>query len=118
MGRIMTEATADCLKSGIDVRYKITEVSFYDFLSEYEPVLQCDGLGSVSHRDPNQSSETNLAQPDLDSHGDTMPATDSSLSVDDCALAKAEETARVVVAKDEEMARVVVAKDEELAAKR
>ena len=113
MGRIMTEATADCLKSGIDVRYKITEVSFYDFLSEYEPVLQSERLGSVNHRDPNQSSETNLAQPDLDSHGDTVPAIDSSRSVDDCALAKAEEMARVVAAKDEELA----AKDEELAAK-
>ena len=112
MDRIMTEATADCRKSGIDVRYKITEVSFYDFLSEYEPVLQSDGLGSA-----NQPSETNV-----DSHGDTVPATESSLTVDDCdALAKDEEIARVVAAKDEELAAkdeeiasVVAAKDEEL----
>jgi hypothetical protein len=39
MGRIMGEAEADCAKSGITVKYKITEVSYYDFLSEYEPAL-------------------------------------------------------------------------------
>ena len=37
MEQIMTEATSDCAKSGIVVKYAITEVSYYGFLSEYEP---------------------------------------------------------------------------------
>ena len=45
-----------------------------------------------------------------------VPATDSSLTVDDCdTLTKDEEMARVVAAKDEEIASVVAAKDEEIA---
>ena len=39
MERIMVEATGDCAKSNIEVRYEITEVSYCEFLTEYEPVL-------------------------------------------------------------------------------
>merc|ERR1711969_398114 len=39
MERIMREATGDCAKSGITVRYAITEVSYCEFLSEYEPTV-------------------------------------------------------------------------------
>ena len=122
MERIMVEAKADCAKSHIDVQYEIREVSYYEFLMDYEPVLHNDDQSLAKQHQVQQAleavgeepdCETNLAQPDLDSHGDTVPATDSSLSVDDCALVKAEEMARVVAAKDEELA----AKDEELAAK-
>ena len=38
MDRIMSEAESDCLKSGITVKYQISEVSYRDFLAEYEPV--------------------------------------------------------------------------------
>ena len=38
MGRIMCEAQADCLKSGISVKHTITELSYCEFLAEYEPV--------------------------------------------------------------------------------
>ena len=40
MERIMLDAKSDCLKSGITVRYTITEVSYSEFLAEYEPVAE------------------------------------------------------------------------------
>ena len=36
MEQIMTEATADCLKSDINVKYKIKKVSYLQFLLEYD----------------------------------------------------------------------------------
>jgi hypothetical protein len=60
MDRILTEATADCLKSSIDVRYRITEVSYYDFLSAYEPICS-DGAEASNGR----SSSIELPQCDL-----------------------------------------------------
>lgn len=38
MPRIMAEAQSDCARSSVTVKYTITEMSYYDFLSEYEPM--------------------------------------------------------------------------------
>jgi hypothetical protein len=38
MPRIMAEAKRDCAQSDVTVKYTITEMSYYDFLSEYEPM--------------------------------------------------------------------------------
>jgi len=123
MENIMTEATADCLKSEIDVKYRITEVSFYDFLSEYEPVLGSDGPpGATTHR----QAQRPKAQIVPDQCDDSV-ATDSVMAVDphgayesDLRRQLAEAAAQLAAtaaAKDEELAAAVAAKDEELAAK-
>ena len=36
MERIMADAKRDCLKSGVTVKYTITEVSYCEFLADYE----------------------------------------------------------------------------------
>lgn len=90
MDRILTEATADCLKSSIDVRYRITEVSYYDFLSAYEPICS-DGDGSTS-------ATMNL--------GMVGASRESDLRMQ---LAQAKSD---LVAKDEELVKATAAKDE------
>ena len=67
MGRIMSEATNDCLKSGITVKYKISEVSYYEFLSTYGPALTCAdatvGVVDTSrHGNPEPEPEIEPAQ--------------------------------------------------------
>ena len=123
MENIMAEATADCLKSEIAVKYRITEVSFYDFLSGYEPVLGSDGPpGATTHR----QAQRPKAQIVPDQCDDSV-ATDSVMAVDphgayesDLRRQLAEAAAQLAAtaaAKDEELAAAVAAKDEELAAK-
>ena len=71
MGRIMSEAKSDCLKSGITVQYKITEVSYYDFLSEYEDLS--DGHEQQQQQQQHQAKGTESdAKPDPEAavHGD------------------------------------------------
>jgi hypothetical protein len=48
MERIMSEAKDDCAKSGIEVKYRITEVSYYDFLSEYELIHNDDTTATTA----------------------------------------------------------------------
>jgi hypothetical protein len=38
MPRIMAEAQSDCARSSVTVKYTITEMSYYDFLLEFDPV--------------------------------------------------------------------------------
>jgi serine/threonine protein kinase len=111
MGRIMSEAKDDCLKSGITVNYKITEVSYYDFLSEYEPVA--DGgapTSSAASVTGPQQVERECAQEG--ERGHQPPGShpeNEQLATLQCVI---EQNNQVIAAKDEELA----AKDEELAA--
>ena len=69
MKQIMAEAKNDCAKSGITVQYTVCEVSYYEFLSEYEQV----GAGElVMSRDEPQPSVA--AKPGVASRHRTSPA--------------------------------------------
>lgn len=67
MERIMVEATSDCAKSGIEVRYVITEVSYYEFLMEYEPLSDDQLLGK--QQQVQQTSKALDEELDCDTHG-------------------------------------------------
>ena len=109
MGRIMSEATSDCLKSGITVKYKISEVSYYEFLSTYGPALTCGdatGVVDTSHHD-NAEPETETEAHGMESH--------HGANEENVATLKQE-----LAAKDEELTanrQELTAKDEELTAK-
>jgi hypothetical protein len=109
MGRIMSEAKDDCAKSGITVNYKITEVAYYDFLSEYEPALihsdvetATTAADAAHHGDAEPEPEPQL---ELEVHG-----TESHHGTDEDDVA----TLRQVIEQEDE---TIAAKDEELAAK-
>ena len=65
MERIMREATSDCAKSGITVKYAITEVSYCEFLSEYEP-----SVGGQMHKPEAEASSEVV--PSVAAHGDEI----------------------------------------------
>ena len=108
----MTEATDDCLKSDIAVKYRIEKVSYLEFVVEYD-------VGSLaSETQSTSSSWSTSAAADLveamdtrdqDVHTQLAKARAQLLTKDGQIVAKDEELA----AKDEELA----AKDEQLAAK-
>ena len=60
MERIMVEATSDCAKSGIEVRYVIKEVSYYEFLMEYESLSddQLSGKQQQVHKHQKLSTKS------------------------------------------------------------
>ena len=96
MDRIMREAAGDCAKSGITAKYTITELSYCDFLSEYEPV------GAEGGEVPRPGHEPVT-------HGDGVSvATEEGVPPSEVSRLRAE-----LAAKDEAMA----AKDEAMAAK-
>ena len=70
MQNIMTEATTDCLKSGIKVKYRIKKVSYLEFLLEYDS----GSLKSEAQTSPTRISK--IADPDeaFDSHDHDLRA--------------------------------------------
>jgi hypothetical protein len=72
MERIMIEAQSDCEKSGIKVLYTVCEVSYYEFLSEYEQV----GAGElvIPSDEPQPSADAPGAKPGAASRHHTSPA--------------------------------------------
>ena len=102
-------ARDDCAKSGITVNYKITEVAYYDFLSEYEPALihgdvetATTAADAAHHGDAEPEPEPQL---ELEVHG-----TESHHGTDEDDVA----TLSQVIEQEDE---TIAAKDEELAAK-
>jgi len=103
-------ARDDCAKSGITVNYKITEVAYYDFLSEYEPALihsdvetATTAADAAHHGDAEPEPEPQL-ELELEVHG-----TESHHGTDEDDVA----TLRQVIEQKDE---TIAAKDEELAA--
>ena len=107
MELIMTEAASDCAKSGITAKYTITELSYCDFLSEYEPVGAEDGEVPRPGHEPV-------------THGDDVSvAIEEGVPPSEVSRLRAE-----LAAKDEAMAaqhaaqeKAMAAKDEAMAAK-
>jgi hypothetical protein len=112
MGRIMNEAEDDCAKSGVTVRYKITEVSFYDFLSEYEPVAEGEapaiGGTPLEHLDPRIEANP---EPELEDRGhqvtESQPESEQVVALRQVIEQKDEELGQ----KDDELGR----KDDDIA---
>jgi len=140
MGRIMSEARDDCAKSGIEVKYRITEVSYYDFLSEYELIHNDDTTATTAADDAHHLDAKTEPEPEPEPKPDPkVHGTESHYGTDeedvvtlqhvieqkDAQMKKKDEKLAVnqkeltanrqeLAAKDEELA----AKDEELTANR
>eukprot|EP01043_Picozoa_sp_COSAG02_P059284 COSAG02_NODE_7528_length_2972_cov_3.618169_1_plen_383_part_00 len=129
MERIMVEAKADCAKSHIDVQYEITEVSYYEFLMDYEPVLHTDDQILAKQHQVQQALAAVGEEPDCDRHGNASVTIESSEAVEvatherDLHFELAEAWAQLaakdeeLLAKDEELAKVTAVQEEQLAAK-
>merc|ERR1712224_911675 len=115
MGRIMSEAANDCLKSGITVKYKISEVSYYEFLSTYGPALTCgDTPKTVVMADAAQHGNDDAPTTSTSISGQTDEGSVDSKTETESELEGEQVTAswKVIEQKDEELK----AKDEELTA--
>ena len=107
----MKEATSDCEKSGIILKYEISYVSYREFLLEYEPWC-------VEHEMLREGGE------DVQNHGDAADFAGAA-TVDDVVVGGSEDVATVenlratLAHKDEELqanAKELQAKNEELQA--
>ena len=128
MEQIMTEATSDCAKSGIAVRFQITEVAYFDLLSEFDPASMegHDARQLEPEPEPAESSATDDVR-----HGDSAgvpsattqadPASEqgdallAQLALKDEAIAQAQ---AAVAEKDAALAAAVAEKDAALGAEK
>ena len=68
MERIMIDAKGDCAKSNIEVRYNITEVSYYEFLTEYELVANAHDRSFPERQHEQHFEDSFNEELDLDCH--------------------------------------------------
>ena len=127
MAQIMADAQSDCAKSGISVRFTITEVSYHDFQQGYDFLQDCafpqqseDGVQELGHEDEEavqgHGDSANAAQVSTGSTGGLVTlSTEAAVGVEDLRAAldrKDEQHALELAAKDEQLS----AKDEQLSA--
>ena len=100
-----------CCKSGIEVRYAITEVSYYEFLVEYEPVPLSDDQLLGKQQQVQHSSKAVDEELDCDTHGG------ASMTIKPCEAVEVDAHERDVHAQLVEARKQLATKDEQLAAK-
>jgi hypothetical protein len=118
MAQIMADAQSDCAKSGISVRFTITEVSYHDFQQGYDFLQDCafpqqseDGVQELGQEDAEavqgHGDSANAAKVSTGSTGGLVTlSTEAAVGVEDLRAA--------MDRKDEQHALELAAKNEEL----